>query len=81
MNHEQINKIDQEVKKADFNFLRALSDSKLKKRQEVVQLQIPRAYEMMMQEDTEQARRALLQLQAHNDAIFRERLRRFDAGR
>lgn len=80
MTNEEIEKLNKEVRSADFNFLKKLSAKELVKRLDIIRAQQPKAWELMEKNDTVIAHRAVLQLAAQDDAIVAERMRRFDAG-
>lgn len=80
MTHEEINELDTEIRKVDFSgILRSLTDRELEKKLDIIRAQIPKAYELMVKEDSRERHCALLRLNALDDAIVAERLRRFDA--
>jgi hypothetical protein len=76
MTNEEIDVLDKEIRSVDFGFLKELSVAKLRKRQSIVQAQIPAAFQLMIKENTVNAHRGLLQLNAQNDAIMAELMRR-----
>ena len=76
---KMIDDLDKEVRKADFSFLKKLTDKELSQRLDIVRAQIPAAYKMAVEENSVRAHRALLQLNAQDDAVVDERMRRFDA--
>lgn len=80
MTHEEINELDAEIRKVDFSgILRSLTDRELERKLLTIRAQLPKAYELMVKENSRERHCALLRLNALDDAIVAERLRRFDA--